>query len=255
MQILLNPLNIRDFFMKNTKSIIAVAAIFISFAIVGVSEASVHITFKKDTGATVCTADVNADGQNVTTAVGQAASSCGASYELKYWAGWGAHTLERFARQGGWSDCYWMFDVNGVPSMVGMDSKMLNDGDTVDWELHNSENCQLPSAGSTAGEGVVGLINPSTGGYIDTDGDGVSDADEYKNGTDPKTPDGDSQVASAYRSIYMDSDGDGAPDIEERRSGTNPFVEDQKEESKLKIAIKTVKERVSELLELFSSLR
>ena len=59
----------------------------------------------------------------------------------------------------------------------------------------------------------LSLSNPanSIDDLSDRDGDGVSDYQEYLDGTDPKDP-GD----------YKDSDGDGIPDQVERQEGSNP---------------------------------
>ena len=63
----------------------------------------------------------------------------------------------------------------------------------------------------------------------DTDGDGVSDGDERKNGTDPKNPDTDGDGVSDGDEIKAgtdpknpDTDGDGVSDGDERKNGTDP---------------------------------
>jgi len=84
--------------------------------------------------------------------------------------------------------------------------------------------------GSTAGEGIVGLMRAGTGGLLDSDNDGVSDVAERKAGTDPYTPnvevkeENKKHLASAVDSwMLLDSDGDGVSDVKERNAGTNPF--------------------------------
>ena len=61
------------------------------------------------------------------------------------------------------------------------------------------------------GGGDKPVAGPGDGADTDTDGDGISDADEQRNGTDP---------ASA------DTDGDGLTDAEEAELGTNPRSHD-----------------------------
>ena len=50
-------------------------------------------------------------------------------------------------------------------------------------------------------------MEPTPASTVDTDGDGLSDADEQQNGTDVKKP---------------DTDGDGMPDLWEVEEGLNP---------------------------------
>jgi gliding motility-associated-like protein len=59
----------------------------------------------------------------------------------------------------------------------------------------------------------LSLTNPanSIDDFSDRDGDGVSDYQEYLDGTDPKDP-----------GAYKDSDGDGVPDQVEIKEGSNP---------------------------------
>jgi hypothetical protein len=66
----------------------------------------------------------------------------------------------------------------------------------------------------------------------DSDGDGIPDADELENGTDPNNPDSDGDGLDDGREDQYgsdpnnpDSDGDGLTDGEEDRIGTNPIDE------------------------------
>jgi uncharacterized repeat protein (TIGR02543 family) len=70
----------------------------------------------------------------------------------------------------------------------------------------------------TDGDGVPDYIEERDGtdmnnpnSYTDTDGDGVPDYVEDQDGTDPNNPDS-----------YKDTDGDGVPDYVEGKDGTNP---------------------------------
>ena len=128
-----------------------------------------------------------------------------------------------------------------------MSSYYFNAGDTLSWES-SYNNSPVYNSIST-GEGYVTIIsdytNPdvtwtyfysltegyadsSTGGHedntnrvslnpdfnstLDTDGDGVTDAQELLDGTDPNNPDD-----------FMDTDGDGVPDQVEYVQGTDPL--------------------------------
>ncbi len=188
------------------------------------------------------------------------ASPCKFTYTL----GWGDNFLDTINGAGWDGKNYWVLYVDNVYANKGVNEYDLDSVGQILWAYSDGSKTSkwfidavgaAQSVGSTASEGIVGLINPSTGGRVDSDGDGVADVDEYKNGTDPSTPDNELQVASVFASIiYMDADGDGVSDLSERRNGTDPFIEDQTEESKIKIAFKKAKEHVERLIDLFARL-
>ncbi len=67
----------------------------------------------------------------------------------------------------------------------------------------------------------------------DSDEDGLNDANETELGTDPRNPDTDGdgitdgdEVAAGTNPLAADSDGDGLTDGEEARAGTNPLAAD-----------------------------
>ena len=81
-----------------------------------------------------------------------------------------------------------------------------------------------------ADEAAIGT-DPAT---ADTDGDGLGDGDEANVGTDPFTPDtdgdavldGDEVLAAGTDPFVLDTDGDGLGDADELGLGTDPFVPD-----------------------------
>ena len=66
----------------------------------------------------------------------------------------------------------------------------------------------VTTGGQTAAEQPAIPVPPTRGPEVDTDGDGLSDADELANGTDVSKP---------------DTDGDGLPDLWEVEAGLNPL--------------------------------
>lgn len=87
--------------------------------------------------------------------------------------------------------------------------------------------CPQPSGGTDDG---VGRIDPVA---TDTDGDGLSDADEVQAGTDPLNADTDGdglsdgdEVQAGTDPLDADSDGDGLTDGDEVQAGTDPLNAD-----------------------------
>ena len=88
----------------------------------------------------------------------------------------------------------------------------------------------------TDGDGVPDDVEQRNGTdprNADSDGDGVSDGDEAKHGSDPANPDtdgdgvlDDEEIARGTNPRETDSDGDGIDDQEEIERGTNPRLAD-----------------------------
>ncbi len=82
------------------------------------------------------------------------------------------------------------------------------------------------------------VISAPTGGYIDSDGDGLSDLEERRNGTDPLSADTDGDGVkdgaevkqTGTNPLSADTDGDGLPDGRDASPKTpladNPFYDD-----------------------------
>lgn len=104
------------------------------------------------------------------------------------------------------------------------------------WEMQNFAGLSQNAAGDYDGDGLTNLqefqlgLNPTE---MDTDGNGIADADEdpdgdglgnareYVVGTSPTNPDtGSTGTTDAYK----DADGDGLTNLEEFEFGTNPLV-------------------------------
>jgi len=81
---------------------------------------------------------------------------------------------------------------------------------------------------------VGAIVGPVTDVFVDTDGDGLGDADETTRGTDPRRPDTDGDgLLDGFEVRYgldpldrrdglTDPDGDGLTNVEEQTAGTNP---------------------------------
>ena len=88
---------------------------------------------------------------------------------------------------------------------------------------------------SSGGQNVQGNVGTLVGGGgpVDTDGDGLTDAEEAALGTDPNDPDSDAdglndgaEVAAGTDSLDPDTDGDGVNDGDEIANGTDPLDSD-----------------------------
>ena len=78
------------------------------------------------------------------------------------------------------------------------------------------------------------IVGPVTDVFVDTDGDGLGDADEAARGTDPRQPDTDGDgLRDGFEVRYgldpldprdglTDPDGDGRTNLEEQAAGTDP---------------------------------
>ncbi len=241
--------------MKKLISFLALVAIVISFAPVQIFANTNSVLIIDGNRDTIC--NTTFTGTKGMDSIINTASKCGFTYTL----GWGDNFLDTINGVGWDGTNYWVLYVDNVYANKGVNDYNLSDVDEILWAYSDGSKTSewfTRSAGSTAGEGIVGLINPSTGGMVDSDGDGIADVDEYRHGTDHTTPDksnNNSSLAGAFASIiYLDTDGDGVSDIAERKLGTDPFTEDQTEESRLKIALKKVKLQVNKLIDLFAQL-
>ncbi|MDA0162449.1 hypothetical protein OM076_19405 [Solirubrobacter ginsenosidimutans] len=93
-----------------------------------------------------------------------------------------------------------------------------------------------PASRDTDGDGVPDDVEQRNGTdpkNADSDGDGVSDGEEAKHGSDPANPDTDGdgvldseEIAAGTNPREADSDGDGIDDQEEIERGTNPRLAD-----------------------------
>lgn len=123
------------------------------------------------------------------------------------------------------------FDVTIPVSTVG-------DGIPDDWKIAHGFDPNDPSVASqdTDGDGLTNLQEFLLGTdprNPDTDGDGVSDGEEVKRGTNPLNPDTDGdgltdgeEIRLGTNPLNPDTDGDGIPDGIEVKLGLNPLVAD-----------------------------
>jgi hypothetical protein len=122
-------------------------------------------------------------------------------------------------------------NVNTPVSTVG-------DGIPDDWKIAHGFDPNDPTVAGqdTDGDGLTNLQEFQLGTdprNPDTDGDGVSDGEEVKRGTNPLNPDTDGDGLSDGEEIRLgtnplkaDTDGDGIPDGIEVKLGLNPLVAD-----------------------------
>lgn len=170
--------------MKNIKTNFAVilTALVISSAPASVFAGSANVRIVDGGGNTLCHMDFT--GTKGMDSIINTASSCGFSYTL----GWGDNYLDTINGVGWDGTNYWVLYVDNVYANQGVNDYNLNDINEILWAYSDGTETASwfkRSAGSFSGEGIVGLINPSTGGMPDFDGDGTSDVEERKNGTDP----------------------------------------------------------------------
>jgi hypothetical protein len=115
-----------------------------------------------------------------------------------------------------------------VESGVALDQ----DGDNLpdSWETAHGLD---PNDDGTVGESAAGLKDGPNGPLGDPDNDGLSNADELDNNTDPQDPDSDGdtindndELTAGTNPNNADSDGDGLDDGEEATLGTDPTEAD-----------------------------
>lgn len=114
----------------------------------------------------------------------------------------------------------------------------VNDGIPDDWKIAHGFDPNDPGVAGqdTDGDGLTNLQEFQLGTdprNPDTDGDGVSDGEEVRRGTNPLNPDSDGDGLSDADEIRLgtnplnpDTDGDGIPDGVEVKLGLNPLVAD-----------------------------
>ena len=126
-------------------------------------------------------------------------------------------------------------DANGVVTAVSRGSVTItarNEGAAATIKI------DVSTIISTVGDGIpddwkiahgLSITDPGVAGQ-DPDGDGLTNLEEFQNGTDPNNPDTDGDGVSDGDEVHKyhtnplspDTDGDGLPDGEEIRLGTNP---------------------------------
>jgi hypothetical protein len=104
------------------------------------------------------------------------------------------------------------------------------DGLPTSWETANGLD---DTDDGTVGESAAGLKDGPNGPLGDPDNDGLSNADELANNTDPQDPDSDGdtindndELTAGTNPNNADSDGDGLNDAEEATLGTDPTEAD-----------------------------
>ena len=121
-------------------------------------------------------------------------------------------------------------------SSVTPGDRVVNQGSSSPIVLTGMQNdetysCEITAyAGSDPSEAVaMGLVTPTSNASIDTDNDGLTDAEEVEFGTDPNNADSDGdglldsdEVALGADPTESDTDGDGYGDGEEVDAGTSP---------------------------------
>src|SRR5216683_3821885 len=125
-----------------------------------------------------------------------------------------------------------------VQISVNTPKSTVNDGIPDDWKIAHGFDPNDPSVAGqdTDGDGLTNLQEFQLGTdprNPDTDGDGVSDGEEVRRGTNPLTPDTDGDGLTDAEEIRLgtnplnpDTDGDGIPDGVEVKLGLNPLVPD-----------------------------
>jgi hypothetical protein len=123
------------------------------------------------------------------------------------------------------------FDINPIVSSAG-------DGIPDDWKIAHGfdPNDRTVANADTDGDGLTNLQEFQLGTdprNPDTDGDGVTDGEEVKRGTNPLNADTDGDGLTDAEEIRLgtnplnpDTDGDGIPDGVEVKLGLNPLVPD-----------------------------
>jgi Carboxypeptidase regulatory-like domain/Bacterial TSP3 repeat/Bacterial Ig-like domain (group 2) len=123
------------------------------------------------------------------------------------------------------------FDISPIVSSAG-------DGIPDDWKIAHGFDPNDPSVANadTDGDGLTNLQEFQLGTdprNPDTDGDGVTDGEEVKRGTNPLSADTDGDGLTDAEEIRLgtnplnpDTDGDGIPDGVEVKLGLNPLVPD-----------------------------
>ncbi|MGX0629430.1 Rib/alpha-like repeat cell surface protein/thrombospondin type 3 repeat protein/putative Ig domain-containing protein [Corynebacterium afermentans] len=119
--------------------------------------------------------------------------------------------------------------VTGLPDDVSFNGKTIEGTPT---QLGESEVTVTATSGESS-ESKKFTIRVIAADVDDMDGDGVKDADEVKDGTDPKNPDtdGDGLTDGEEKELGTDpnnpdTDGDGVNDGQEKKDGTNPLEKD-----------------------------
>ncbi|MFP6881512.1 MAG: hypothetical protein VCA34_11205, partial [Roseibacillus sp.] len=142
-------------------------------------------------------------------------------------AGGVGNTLDSFGHANLRRTYAFSIDVeSGVVVVLDQDGDNLPDS----WETANGLD---PNDDGTVGESAAGLKDGPNGPLGDPDNDGLSNADELDNNTDPQDPDSDGdtindndELTAGTNPNNADSDGDGLDDDEEATLGTDPTEAD-----------------------------
>ena len=130
-----------------------------------------------------------------------------------------------------------VFDANSVDAMVegqDVDEKISNDVPAIEQEYQRYPEFEIicdADGNLLEGETWAPTMAPyDDEDMVDTDGDGMTDIEEYARGTDPENADSDGDGLTDMQEIFIgtdpkeaDSDGDGYTDGEEVNAASNPL--------------------------------